>query len=958
MLGAFVTQQLIVDGFVNGLVYGMLALGIVLIFRSTRVINFAVGNMGLPGSVLFALLVLNWGFPFWIALVIALVVGTGLGLLIDLIVIRRLFRAPRVILLVATIGLAQLCLAIVIAYPPFDVGPGETFPRFWGSSWDDFAGLGFRFTGSQLAVVLIVPALAALLALFLNRTTIGQAVQASADNSDLARLSGINPRFISMMIWSIAGFVSTASMILLAQLSGAVSAGALQNLGPNTMVRGLAAAVIAGMRSFPRALAAGVLIGVGQAVVRFNFLSEAGLIDFLLFLAVLVAVFWQSRSADSEGSAFSFAPKVKPVPERIRSMFVVKYLNTFLFSALLVGAAVLPFLVTRPSRQLLYATIIGYAICAVSVTIITGWSGQLSLGQMAFAGLGALGATAMQRGVELDIGWGDTRILDVQFVGWPFVLSILVVPLFTAALAAIVGVSGLRVRGLMLAVSTFAFALAAQQYLYRRPVLSDGNRSSVPFERGDLFIWRDFANDRWVGFDLSTQRAYYYFALAVLVVVLIMVARLRRTGVGRSMIAVRDNPDSAAAYTVNASRTKLKSFALAGGVAGLGGAVLAGLLQSVNLTEGFFLNNESLRLVAIVVIGGLGSVSGPVLGALWVIGLPAFFPGNDLVPLLSSSIGLLVLLLYFPGGLVQIAYSLRDWFFGVLERRLPEETVSSTTAPPATLTRRDVDSAPVSDAPALEATNIEVSFGGNRAVDGASITIGNGEVVGLIGTNGAGKSTFMNAIGGYLPARGSVALFGEDVSKLSASARARRGFGRTFQSATLFPELTVRENVQVALEGRHRSPLVATALFLPHTFKAERRKATEASELIDFLGLGRYADTFIGDLSTGTRRIVELAGLLALDARILCLDEPTAGVAQRETEAFGPLMLEIRRELDASMLIIEHDMPLIMSLSDRVYCLESGAVIAEGDPEVVRNDPSVVASYLGTDERAIARSDA
>jgi ABC-type branched-subunit amino acid transport system ATPase component len=130
----------------------------------------------------------------------------------------------------------------------------------------------------------------------------------------------------------------------------------------------------------------------------------------------------------------------------------------------------------------------------------------------------------------------------------------------------------------------------------------------------------------------------------------------------------------------------------------------------------------------------------------------------------------------------------------------------------------------------------------------------------------------------------------------------------------------------------------------------------EADELIDFLGLGRYADAPIADLATGTRRIVELAGLLALDARVLCLDEPTAGVAQRETEAFGPLILELRRELGASMLVIEHDMPFVMGISDRVYCLDTGKVIAEGHPDALRRDPAVIASYLGTDERAIARS--
>jgi ABC-type branched-subunit amino acid transport system ATPase component len=238
------------------------------------------------------------------------------------------------------------------------------------------------------------------------------------------------------------------------------------------------------------------------------------------------------------------------------------------------------------------------------------------------------------------------------------------------------------------------------------------------------------------------------------------------------------------------------------------------------------------------------------------------------------------------------------------------------------------------------------------------MTVADGEIVGLIGTNGAGKSTLMNAVGGFVPSTGRCTLAGTELSGLGPAARARAGLGRTFQAAALFPELTVRETVSVALEARGRTGLLSAALWLPRSVRGERAKRAEASELIDFLGLGRYADAFVADLSTGTRRIVELAGLLALDARVLCLDEPTAGVAQRETEAFGPLIVEIRRQLGASLLVIEHDMPLIMGISDRVYCLEAGRVIAEGAPAAVRSDPAVIASYLGTDERAIARSGA
>jgi ABC-type branched-subunit amino acid transport system ATPase component/ABC-type branched-subunit amino acid transport system permease subunit len=608
-------------------------------------------------------------------------------------------------------------------------------------------------------------------------------------------------------------------------------------------------------------------------------------------------------------------------------------------------AALVPVVVTEPSRHLLYTQILVFAIAAMSLVVVTGWSGQLSLGQMAFAGIGALFAAASHRGLRLDIGWYEHRLFAGELPALPWGLSILAGALCSAVVAVLVGLGALRVRGLLLAVSTFAFALAAQQYLYRRPLLSDNRTSSVPFERGSI-----------AGVDLSSQRAWYWFSLAVLAVVVAALARLRRTGVARSMIAVRDNPDTASAYTVSSARTKLVAFALAGGLAGLAGAMLAASIQNVPLTERFFQVQDSLGLVAMVVIGGLASVAGPILGALWVVGLPAFFPGNATIPLLTSSVGLLILLLYFPGGLAQVGYSARDAVIGWLDSRNPAGQAVPARTPTPLLRSSDHAAGGTDvpgDVPALAAVDLRVRFGGIAAVDGVDLVVHPGEVVGLIGTNGAGKSTLLNAIGGYVPSSGRVDLFGREISRLDAPARARAGLGRTFQAATLFPELTVRETVQVALESRGRSGLISSALGLPGSLRREASRAAEADEIIDFLGLGRYADAFIADLSTGTRRIVELAGLLALDARVLCLDEPTAGVAQRETEAFGPLLLEIRRQLDASLVVIEHDMPLIMGISDRVYCLELGRVIAEGPPEQVRHDPAVIASYLGTDSRSI-----
>ena len=935
ILATWVTPQLLLDGVIQGFVYGLLAMSIVLIYRSTKVINFAVGNMGLVGAGLLVICDANYHIPFWISVAIALVAGTLYGALIELVVIRRLFRAPRVIVLVATIGVAQLSLSILAAYPKL-LSQGPPFPEAVGRSWHIGS---VQLKGPELLILIAAPAIAIGLGWFLNRTMLGRSVRAAAGNADLARLSGISPRMRSTLVWSIGGLVATVSMILIGGLEGTTSS--FTDLGPNTLLRALIAAVIARLTSFRTALLAALAIGVVEAIIQFNLLDQPGLVDVLLFLVALVAVWLQSRGADEGEAAFTFTPPVETIPSRLKARFWVRHLDRVVLLVLLGGAACVPLFITQPSKLLLYATIIAFAVCALSLTVLTGWAGQLSLGQMAFAGIGALTAAALTRGLTVDWVISGVTLINIQLYGIPFALAILVGALFTTLLSVIIGAGALRVRGLLLAVTTFAFAIAAPAWVYGLNVFSNGSASSVDFRRGDLF-----------GLDLQSQRTYYWVALVVLVLVMAVLGRLRRSGVGRVTLAVRDNADAAASYTVRPALTKLRAFALAGFIAGLGGGILAGATQSISFSDSPFLVGLSLSLVAIVVIGGMGSPVGAVIGAVFVVGVPTLFPSSSVVPLLVSSLGLLVLLLYFPGGLVQVAYNARSAIYRWLEGRMPPP--EPAVASPAAIGRTERPA--VDHEVVLRMSDVSVAFGGVKANDDVSIEVRNGEIVGLIGTNGAGKTTLINALGGFVASTGKIELLDEVISGQAPARRARQGLGRTFQAATLFPELTVRETVEVALEARGRSSLLKTTLFSPGAVRREHAKRTEASELIGFLGLGRYADQPISELSTGTRRIVELAGLLALDARVLCLDEPTAGVAQREAEAMGPLLVEVRRQLGASMVIIEHDMPLIMSMSDRVYCLELGRVIAEGKPTQVRNDPAVIASYLGTDERTIARS--
>ena len=623
--------------FVRGLTVGLLgalvAVGMGLVYRANAIINFAQADLGSVPTVLVVNLIAFSGMSYWLAFPLGLVTAALVGALVELVLIRRFFEASRLILTVVTIGTATLLAA-----------GGLLLPRLWGERpqslpldipWDATLTIDpIVLNADDLVALLVAPVALILLAVFMRRTDIGVAVRAAAERSDRASLLGVPVRRLETVVWVIAAVLAFVGAYLRAGVVGLPIGGSVLTFG--FLLRTLAALVLGRMTDLPAIAATAVAIGMLEQGVGWN-ASSPLLIDPIISAVVVGALLLRRKqTARSAGaSSWQAVADVRPTPPELRRVTEVRLARTAVAIVVGGGALVLPHLL-NPADSLLVSAMLIFAIVGLSLLVLTGWAGQVSLGQMGFVALGAaLGGLATGE-------WG----LDLS-------LALLLSGAAGGGVAILVGLPALRLRGLLLAVTTFAFGLTMSSY----------------FLNGRFFDWiptgRIERTPIFGVIDYDSPTRVYYLVLTCLALIAVALVGVRASRAGRVMIAVRENEASARSFAIHVTRVKLMSFALSGFIAAFAGCLLVHHQQAFGPQT--YLPFVSFNVFIMVVIGGVGSMVGVVLGALYINAADWLLPSEW--RFLASSLGVVLVLLILPSGLAGALYRLRDHLLRIVARR-------------------------------------------------------------------------------------------------------------------------------------------------------------------------------------------------------------------------------------------------------------------------------------------------
>ena len=633
-------------GVVYGAIYALLAMGIVLVYRGNRIINFAQAQIGIIAAVLAIELHVTYGVNFVLSFLTGVAAAVVIGAVLSLLP-RHFRKSSRLILTVATIGLAQLLGGFSGLIPLFFCNPATNPSCTTAANHQTFnTPLHLQFTispvvfsGNDIVAIGGSAVIVVALALFMRRSKYGLGIRAASENGDRATLLGASVPRLDTIIWIIVAVLSTVAILLQVPVLGFGGFQTITTSSDTVLIRILAAAVIGRMESMPRTALAALAIGVFDSAATWTY-SNTTFVNATLVLVIIAALLLQRRSysrvSESDQSTWRSVAAVRPIPRALLALPEVRWSLRVGRVVLLAVAVVLPLLVSD-SQTYLASIIVIYAIVGLSLLVLTGWTGQISLGQFGIAGLGGAVAANLY-----------TRH------GWDFFAALVIAVVVGALVALVIGIPALRIQGPFLAVTTLAFGICASVYLLSPNYLTWLVTTSAP--RPPIFGSSTL---------ISSDSGIYYFCLIGFFLCLMAVRSLRRSRIGRGLIATRDNEAAARAASLNTTRQKLTAFLISGAVAGFAGALFVVSQQGVN--NGSFSATINIALFTMVVIGGLGSLPGVVVGAVAVWGALYFLPSSWAA--LVNGGGILLLLFFLPEGLGGIIYRLRDGALGLVARR-------------------------------------------------------------------------------------------------------------------------------------------------------------------------------------------------------------------------------------------------------------------------------------------------
>jgi ABC-type branched-subunit amino acid transport system ATPase component/branched-subunit amino acid ABC-type transport system permease component len=892
-------------GIATGAIYAVLAQGLVLVYRGSGLLNFAQGAMAMVGAYVYYELTVKAGLPLALGLIGAVVFCAALGAAIHLLLLAPMHRASPLSRVIVTLGLLvvfQSAAVIVFGVSPLAVP--SLLPTNTVHVFSHKLALG----EDRIFIFLIGAVLTAGLWWFYRTSSFGRVTTAVAENQLVAASLGHSPDLIAAINWALGSALAAIAGVLIAPILF---------LEPTTIpllvLPAMAAALLGQFASFPLTFAMAMVIGIAESEIT-RYVSAPGWPTAAPFIAVIVLLVARGTSLPLRSFVLDRLPVVSS--GRIRPLPAI----------VLLAAAVIAVAQADPTWAIALTTTFAVAIICLSIVVVTGYAGQLSLAQYVLAGIGALIAAKL----SLHMSFVPAAVLAVAA---------------TSAVGAAIGIPALRTRGITLAIVTLGLGASVFDV-----VLSNSNYTGgvegvlVPIPH--LFGWNidPFAH----------PSRYALVALATLALLCLAVMNVRRGVVGRRLLAVRSNERAAASLGVNVAATKSYAFVLGAAIAAVGGILLVFMQPSV-IVSGFDVFT-SIFVAAVTVAGAVGSVGGALIGSLLFQGgvLSQLFSGwskiNEYLPLIGGVI-LLAILRADPNGLLHAIRRLLGSVarpFAPRLRRARQRLLALIPRQRLAGVHGVVGAAPAQNAPRVAAKpllvrDIAVSFGGVHAVRGVSLEVRPGEVHGLIGPNGAGKTTLIDAITGFnKPSSGSVLVGDLDVTGLSPRRRARAGLARSFQSLELFDDLTVLENLAVACEQPKPWQYGADLV------RPERIRLTEAAfDAMQQFELADVATRKPAEISFGRRKEVAIARAVASAPSVLLLDEPAAGLDDHEAAEFAELIRRLAKDRGIAVLLVEHKIDMIMSVSDRVSVLVGGSILTSGSPQEVRSDPAVLDAYLG-----------